>query len=133
MNKMISDIKELCEKFGFGGDYVDINNIKFRSSLIEEEATELQTAMDECNPEEFIDANIDLLIVALGNLVILDVDVQKAWDEVHTANMSKERGVKIGRETSGGFDLIKPPSWVPPDHTGNHGKLTELFDPKKRA
>jgi hypothetical protein len=41
--------------------------------------------------------------------------------------MSKERGIKKGREQSGGFDVIKPEGWVAPNHGDNYGNLPTLF------
>jgi hypothetical protein len=41
--------------------------------------------------------------------------------------MSKVRGIKPGREQSGGFDVIKPEGWKGPNHEDNHGKLREIF------
>ena len=54
-------------------------------------------------------------------------EIQKAWDEVHAANMAKKRGVKEGREQSGGWDLIKPKDWRGPKHEGNTGFISDIF------
>ena len=95
--------------------------------MLNESFNEFQTAIADRNPEEWVDGHVDIIVIALGNLKLAGVDPQKAWDEVVRANMSKERGVKPGREQSGGFDVIKPEGWVAPNHSDNHGVLDELF------
>ena len=54
-------------------------------------------------------------------------DFDKAFSEVARANNEKKRGIKKGREQSGGFDVIKPDNWKAPSHIGNHGFLTDLI------
>ena len=65
---------------------------------------------------------IDIVVIALGTLHLADVDVNKAWQTVHIANMNKLKGTKPGRP-SDGWDLYKPLNWVAPDHTENTGKF----------
>lgn len=96
-------------------------------SLLREEFEETWTAHLNGDAEEIVDGHIDLLVIAIGNLYLAGVDVEKAWDEVFRANMSKVRGVKPGRESSGGFDVYKPEGWKAPSHKDNHGVLDELF------
>lgn len=99
--------------------------LRFRINFLEEELNELKANVD--NPEEIVDACIDLIVVAIGTLDAFDVDTVKAWDEVLRANLQKEVGVKASRPNPLGLpDLIKPPTWVGPDHTGNHGRLKEI-------
>lgn len=124
---MIEDNKAFQEKFGFDKVPFDEEKMLFRNDLLSEEYFEIQKAIDEKNPEEWVDGHVDIIVIALGNLQLAGVDPQKAWDQVVKANMSKERGVKPGREQSGGFDVIKPEGWVGPDHSDNHGVLDELF------
>ena len=46
----------------------------------------------------------------------------EAWNQVLSANMAKEPGVKPGRPNPFGLpDLLKPNGWIGPDHEGNHG------------
>jgi len=76
------------------------------------------------NPEEVVDALIDLCVVAIGTLDAYGVDSNKAWDEVLKANMSKEPGIKPERPNPLGLpDLMKPEGWVAPSHVGNYGRL----------
>lgn len=127
MSTLIEDIEHLTTKYGFDQEKLDIAKLYFRGKLLEEEFDEYLLAVRDRDAEGTVDALVDLTVVALGTLAIIGVDIQKAWNEVHKANMAKERGIKPGRESSGGFDLIKPPGWTGPDHSGNHGRLKALF------
>ena len=101
--------KEKLEKF-----------LEFRIAFLQEELDELKD--NRGNPEEVVDALIDLCVVAIGTLDAFDVDAYAAWDAVHEANMSKEVGVKPSRPNPLGLpDLIKPEGWTAPSHEGNHG------------
>ena len=103
--------------------------LDFRIKFLQEELGETITAVQEGDPEEIVDGLIDLCVVAIGTLDIFGIDGYKAWDEVNRANMSKEAGVKPNRPNPLKLpDLLKPEGWVGPDHTGNHGRLTQLFE-----
>jgi hypothetical protein len=96
--------------------------LKFRVRFLEEELTEMKEQLD--NPEEVVDALIDLCVVAIGTLDAFGVDSYKAWDAVHKANMAKEVGIKESRPNPLGLpDLIKPEGWVAPSHEGNWGSI----------
>lgn len=127
-SNMINDIKDFIEKFGFDKDKMDINKLLFRQSLSDEEYNETFSALGQRDAEEYVDGQIDQIVILIGNLLLQGVDVEKAWNEVHRANMTKQRGVKPGREGSGGFDVVKPPGWKGPDHSDNHGVLDSLFN-----
>jgi predicted HAD superfamily Cof-like phosphohydrolase len=125
---VLNDNKRMQKHFGMDREPLTLEQLKFRvQSLLNEEMGEALEALDDKNAEELVDAHIDLMVIALGNLYLMGVDINKAWKEVYRANMSKVRGVKPGREESGGFDLMKPEGWVPPNHSDNHGVLDELF------
>lgn len=124
---MINDNKKFQKKFGFDQEEIDLKKLNFRMDLLLEEFNEIRKAHKDRDPEEWVDGHIDLMVIALGNLHLAGVDVKKAWKEVFRANMSKERGIKPGREQSGGFDVIKPEGWQSPSHAGNHGRLDEIF------
>lgn len=127
---MIEDNKEFQQKFGFDSEPLDEEKMRFRMQLLREEFEETWTAFLNGDPEEWVDGHVDLLVIALGNLYLAGVDVEKAWKEVFRANMSKVRGVKPGRENSGGFDVMKPEGWQAPNHEKNHGRLHEIFKNK---
>lgn len=87
---------------------------RFRENFLQEELDEAKTST---NPADFIDAMIDLCVVAIGTLDLYGVDSYEAWDRVLTANMAKKVGVKEGRPNPLGLpDLIKPEGWTAPEH-----------------
>jgi hypothetical protein len=100
--------------------------LEFRINFLQEELDEMKTAD---NPEDVVDALIDLCVVAIGTLDAYCVDSYKAWDEVLKANMNKVVGVKESRPNTLGLpDLVKPKDWQAPSHEGNHGLLTYTFN-----
>jgi len=125
---MVVDNKSFQGKFGFDTEPLTKEKLEFRMSLLKEEFEETMKAYKDKDPEEWVDGHIDLIVIILGNLHLAGVDVDKAWGEVFRANMSKVRGVKPGRENSGGFDVMKPKGWKAPSHEGNHGTLAEVFE-----
>lgn len=127
MSTLIEDIENLTAKYGFDTETPTMHKLNFRLQLLTEELNETKYAASMADAEEVVDGLIDIVVVALGTLAIYKVDIQEAWDEVHRANMSKERGIKPGREDSGGFDLVKPKGWRGPNHQGNTGRLEAVF------
>jgi predicted HAD superfamily Cof-like phosphohydrolase len=119
-------VKRWHRKFNFHKEPMDLEKLKFRAYLQNEEHDEFQQAIFDRDSEEIVDALIDTIWIACGTLDLLGVDFDKAFSEVARANFDKERGIKPGREQSGGFDVIKGPRWTPPSHEGNHGILDEL-------
>ena len=123
---------EMHDKFGFHGivENMDTEKLRrlldFRMSFMEEEHRELTDAHAAGDAEGIIDALIDTCVVAIGTLDLFGVNVNEAWNRVHAANMAKERGIKPNRPNPLGLpDLMKPPGWVAPTHTENHGRMTE--------
>lgn len=101
--------------------------LDFRISFLEEELNELKE--NNRNPEEVVDACIDLCVVAIGTLDLFGVNAYDAWDEVFRANMNKVVGMKESRRNDLGLpDLVKPEGWVGPNHGGNHGILTKVTE-----
>ena len=122
----VSDIAEMHTKYGVNEKVRTFDKeklekfLEFRISFLQEELDELKA--NRGNPEEVVDALVDLCVVAIGTLDAFDVDAYAAWDRVHEANMAKEVGVKPSRPNPLGLpDLIKPEGWVAPSHEGNHG------------
>ena len=131
---MKNDINKMHKKFGVHrwinqkvqeGDWDSLNKfLRFRTDFIGEELQETITAINNNDPEEVVDGLIDIIVVALGTLDAFDVDIQKAWDNVHNANISKEPGIKPSRPNPLGLpDLIKPEGWTAPSHKGNVGHI----------
>jgi hypothetical protein len=130
----IYDINKMHEHYGVHEKMKDLTPemlreyIKFRFRFLEEELTEGYAAIEESNPEEIVDALIDLVVVAIGTLNLFGINEAEAWDQVLVANMNKEVGIKASRPNKFGLpDLIKKEGWVGPDHSDNHGLLTKAF------
>lgn len=127
MSTLLEDNVEFQTKFGFNEKKLTKEQLLFRMHLLQEEFSETNAAFYSNNAEEWVDGHIDLIVIALGNLYLAGVDINMAWSEVYRANISKVRGVKPGREQSGGFDVMKPEGWVAPSHKNNHGDLDDIF------
>lgn len=125
------DIEDMHTKYGVNAKVREFDSeklkqfLEFRVKFLEEELNELKDNMN--NPEEIVDALIDLCVVAIGTLDAFGVDAGWAWNEVHQANMNKEVGIKESRPNPLGLpDLVKPEGWVAPSHKGNHGLLSKI-------
>ena len=103
---MIDDNIKLQTKY-FSNVKPDYEYMMFREILSSEEQHEGLKAFMSKDVEEYIDSRIDKIVIALGDLYYAGIDIQKAWDIVFKSNMSKKRGIKKGREGSGGIDLYK--------------------------
>lgn len=124
------DIIKFNKQYGF--DQVDEallgkDFLKFRMLFVIEELKETIKAFDEGNAEEFIDGQIDMIQVLMGNFVFMGVNLPLAWGEVYDCNMQKTKGVNSTRQGSAGIDLFKPEGWIKPDHGGNHGRLDKVL------
>lgn len=84
-------------------------------NLIEEEFNELKVAVNDCNPEEIVDALTDILVVTIGAAHSMGCDVEGAWKEVMRTNFAKidkETG-KVRKREDG--KVLKPVGWTPPN------------------
>ena len=129
------DIREMHTKFDMHKFIKTATNreilqyLKFRVNFIEEEFEELKEAINDRNSDDVVDALIDMMVVIIGTLDLFDVDGQKAWNEVHKANMSKVAGSNSNRPNDFGFpDLVKPDGWKTPSHYANTGELNYGFE-----
>lgn len=101
--------------------------LNFRINFIEEEFTELKKARDERDMDDVVDAFIDLAVIAIGSLEAAGVDVDKAWNKVLNANMSKNPGINPNRPNKFGLpDMVKPDNFIPPSHKDNLGLLEKI-------
>lgn len=125
---MLQIIRDFIEKFGFDKDFNKYERVDFAVDLIVEEVQELAAAVMNRDPEETVDALGDISWLCDKMMLQLEIDPVLVRKEIGRANMTKERGTKKGREQSGGYDVIKPIGWKGPNHSNNHGKLTEIYD-----
>tara|TARA_R100001594_G_scaffold53735_1_gene87288 strand:+ start:21272 stop:21775 length:504 start_codon:yes stop_codon:yes gene_type:complete len=65
------------------------DKLRLQLKLIEEEVDELQTAILEGDWEGMKDAVADILVVTYGMGYVMNIDCDKALQEVNRANMSK--------------------------------------------
>ena len=141
MNKnknLIANIQMMHHKFGvhevvnemvINGEWDKLRDyLAFRLDMVEEEMTETVTAFAKRDAEGVVDGLIDIIVFALGTLDVMAVDMNEAWEQVHEANMNKEKGIKPERPNPYGFpDMIKPEGWVEPSHKGNTGNLLDIL------
>ena len=82
--------------------------------LIQEEVDELQTAVDDNDRVEQLDALIDIMVVTVGALQSLGVDAEGAWKEVMSTNFSKIDSLtgRVRKREDG--KVLKPTGWQPP-------------------
>ena len=95
----------------------DINQDQFDLylKLIKEEVDELQTAVDNNDRIEQLDALTDILVVTIGAIHSMGADAEGAWKEVMRTNFAKidkDTG-KVRKREDG--KVLKPLGWTPPD------------------
>lgn len=111
-----SDVREFQRKFGqlvsAKPTHLTKRKLNERIAQMQEELDEFKSAVESDDIAEQADALIDIVYFALGTACHMGLPWQELWDDVHRANMSKQRGVKPER----GFlvDCIKPDGWVGP-------------------
>jgi predicted HAD superfamily Cof-like phosphohydrolase len=132
----VGDVAEMHEKFKLPGRErlsavvlampIEMQRelLQFRVTFLKEELRELEEAK---SADDFVDALVDLCVVAIGTMDAFGVDARAAWRAVHGANMAKQPGVKPGRPNPLGLpDLVKPAGWTAPSHEGNTGLIEGL-------
>ena len=102
------------------------NQFDLYLKLIKEEVDELQTAVDNNDKVEQLDALIDILVVTIGAVHSMGADAEGAWKEVMRTNFAKidkDTG-KVRKREDG--KVLKPVGWMPPDlkiHVNKERKL----------
>lgn len=97
---------------------VDSNNqdqFDLYHKLIKEEVSELQTAIDNNDKVEQLDALIDILVVTIGAIHSMGANADGAWKEVMRTNFAKidkETG-KVRKREDG--KVLKPLGWTAPN------------------
>jgi len=129
----VQDIEDMHTKYGVNEKIRTFDKeklkqfLEFRIAFLEEELNELKDNID--NPEEIVDALIDICVVAIGTLDAFDINPYQAWNAVHHANMAKEVGIKASRPNPLNLpDLIKPEGWRAPSHENNYGLLNKITE-----
>ena len=87
------DVKTFMETFGqivrTKPQFPDEKTMQLRLDLIKEELNELEQAMKTKNLKEIADALTDILYVTYGAGYAYGIDLDKCFQEVQRANMSK--------------------------------------------
>jgi len=83
--------------------------------LIQEEVGELQTAVDNNDLVEQLDALIDIMVVTVGAVQSLGADGEGAWKEVMSTNFAKIDSLtgRVRKREDG--KVLKPLGWRPPE------------------
>ena len=88
-----TDVKTFMETFGqmvrTKPQFPDEKTMQLRYELIKEELNELEQAMKTKNLKEIADALTDILYVTYGAGYAYGIDLDKCFEEVQRANMSK--------------------------------------------
>ena len=112
------DVKTFMETFGqmvrTKPQFPDEKTMQLRCDLIKEELNELEQAMKTKNLKEIADALTDILYVTYGAGYAYGIDLDKCFEEVQKANMSKlgEDGKPIFNEQG---KVMKGPNYIKPD------------------
>jgi len=121
MTSFTYDIKDFHTKFGLENldpepKLLEDDLFNFRKDFLLEELDELVVAHMAGNLEGAADALVDLVYVALGTAYLMGIPFEACWQEVHWANMRKERAESAEDSKRGSeFDVVKPDGWEPPD------------------
>jgi len=107
-NKKVTGLPELNARGMLSDERFDQ-----RLNHIFEELAEAKRAQDARDPHEVVDGMVDVIYLAIGTLLEMGVPPDFAFDEVHRANMEKQRGNSV---RNGQYEAVKPAGWNPPDH-----------------
>ena len=112
------EVKKFMETFGqrvrTKPQFPDEKTMQLRYDLIKEELNELDVAMKTKNLKEIADALTDILYVTYGAGYAYGINLDKCFEEVQRANMSKlgEDGKPIFNEKG---KVMKGPNYTKPD------------------
>lgn len=116
--KIMTDVFKDIDTFATACDQpASPENYEMYIGLIDEEYTELQTALGNNDDVEQLDALIDILVVTMGAIRAAGFNGEGAWKEVMKTNFAKidEKTGKVNKREDG--KVLKPEGWVAPDLT----------------
>ena len=99
--KMCEEIAELNSRFEADEvvnllDNIDLEKfVQFRARLLEEKCGDVWESADAQDAEDFIDATIGVIIVAMSTLDLLGINVDQAWNKVLHASLEDRKTVHI--------------------------------------
>lgn len=94
---------------------LDDETFLFRQQHMLEELIELTDAHRKKDLPAFADALGDLLYLVCGTAHFANVDLNRVFEEIHRANMTKERARDVNNKRGSKIDVVKPPGWQPPN------------------
>lgn len=115
MPNVFEDQKKFMQAGGQTVDKFNVAQYEMYLNLIEEEHTELKTALSENNKLGQLDAFLDMIVVIVGAMHSLGCDAEGGWNEVIRSNMSKvdlTTGKLIKRADG---KILKPDTYSPPN------------------
>lgn len=120
VNDNLSKTQGFHEIFGLpvldAPGFPTMERVDLRLKMLDEELTELKSAIGEMNLTKVLDALVDLEYVLHGTTLEFGLHCvqREAYQEVHRANMRKldPNGHPILREDG---KVVKPEGWQPPD------------------
>lgn len=126
MRSVFHQVEDFHIKFGVDSQHPAIPEVyrieemaKFRTKFLSEEAEEFGDAVEAGDLIKAVDANLDAIYVAAGNLLLLGVPASvcvELFGIVHAKNMQKVRAERATDSKRGtAFDVVKPAGWTPPD------------------
>lgn len=89
---------------------------EFRVGFMQEELREFCQAHMVGDLEQSFDALLDLAYVVIGTAIMMGLPWDEGFDEVHRANMEKQRTRRAADSKRGtALDVTKPEGWQPPN------------------
>ena len=128
----LDDVRAFHDKFGVPMSPVpallDTEAVRFRIKFMQEELNEFIECHDSLDIHGSADALVDLVYVAIGTALKMGLPWPALWAEVQRANLEKRLAKPDGSDSKRGspLDVVKPPGWVAPDHTGALGTTTDF-------
>ena len=96
-------------------DHDDPQQFNLYLQLIQEETSELQTAVNNRDKVEQLDALIDILVVTIGAIHSMGADAEGAWREVMRTNFAKIDPTTGAVRRRADGKILKPDGWTPPN------------------
>lgn len=93
----------------------DLDQFNLYLKLLQEEITELQTALGQQDKVQTLDALLDIIVVSVGAVHSIGARGEEAWQAVVDSNMAKidpDTG-EVRRRADG--KIMKPEGWQPPN------------------
>lgn len=117
-----TDVKAFHEKFDLAYDgkprMLSVEEEEFRIKFLVEELNEVRDAIVACELPQIGGELADLVWICCGIAHRMGLPLDAHWAEIKRANMSKVKAGPNGEGSKRGspLDIIKPKSWLPPQH-----------------